>query len=198
MKFDLVLYFFQANGYAEFSKYYFMDQPVEDLLLLMAILVPLAIILWVVNHFPAEPPDFSERRMKATYLYEKQKSLYSPTELEFRELLNQIVGESYIVYYKVSLVDLLRVKSALNRNASHDARNRLQNRHVDYVVCRETDHSIVLIVELKKSSTDRMRDDFLVAAVGAAQIPLVRIPAKKPYTVELVRYQLKNHLDLFC
>jgi hypothetical protein len=79
----------------------------------------------------------------------------------------------------------------LSRSAYQTAFNRIQSKHLDFVVCGPSDLSIQFAVELDDSSHNKPsrqnRDAFLEQALAASEIPLFRFPVKKAYTFEEVR-----------
>lgn len=129
---------------------------------------------------------------QSDYPYVKQASLVSPAERSFLGVLEQALSVDYKVFTKVRLADIIKVKSGLDNSARTTAFNKISAKHIDFVVCSATDMSIVQLVELddKSHQKQQARDAFVDAALQAAGIPLLRVPAKQAYSVTEVREKL--------
>jgi very-short-patch-repair endonuclease len=122
--------------------------------------------------------------------YQKQPTLFTPAERSFLGVLEQVVGDQVRIMGKVRLADIIRVRPGLDPSSRQKAFNRIQSKHLDFVACDPHDLSIQFAIELddkshaKKGRQDR--DAFLNAAMQAAGVPLIRIPARKAYTLQEV------------
>jgi hypothetical protein len=65
--------------------------------------------------------------------YQKKWYLLSPAERDFYEALRQAVGNRYLIFAKVRLLDLLWLPQNLSNRQTH--MNRVQAKHVDFVLC---------------------------------------------------------------
>lgn len=76
--------------------------------------------------------------------------------------------------------------------------NRIDRKHVDFVLCDRQTLAVVAIIELDDSSHKRSRakrgDETKNKALAAAGIPMVRIAAKRGYTPADVREQISGML----
>lgn len=137
-----------------------------------------------------------KRQPTPSFPYRKQDRLFTPAERSFLGVLNQAVGDQYHIFGKVRLADVIKVKKGLSRPAQQSAFNKIQSKHLDYVVCDPGDLSIQFVVELDDSSHGqskrKSRDAFLDQALKAADVNLYRFPAKRAYSV----HEVKDHL--FC
>ena len=125
--------------------------------------------------------------------YSKKKFFFSAAERSFYEILRRMVPD-HTVFAKVRMCDVIAVsKGSGSWRTSH---NRIQSKHLDFLICDATLAPVVAI-ELDDSSharADRMaRDQFVDAALAAAEVPIVRIPAKRSYAVEDVRRLIFPH-----
>ena len=95
------------------------------------------------------------------------------------------------VFGKVRLADVLTVRKGLPKAEWQRAFNRISRKHLDFVLCRPHDLSVVCVVELDdkthRRSDRRERDVFLERALEAAQVPLVRVPSRRSYDVDALR-----------
>jgi hypothetical protein len=126
-----------------------------------------------------------------SYPYQKQNKLFTPAERSFLGVLEQAVSDQYRVFGKVRLADVIEVKSGVSRSVRQSAFNRIQSKHLDYIVCDPRDLSIQFAVELDDSSHSQTkrknRDAFVDQALRVAKVPLFRFPAKQAYSVREVR-----------
>jgi hypothetical protein len=106
----------------------------------------------------------------------------SPAEVSFYRVLKTMSGDSLIVCPKVSLNDIFYV-SHPEKNYAY--RNRIDRKHVDFLLLKAATLEPILAVELDDSShkqPERVKRDELVDRVfSAAGLPLVRIPVRRSY-----------------
>ena len=125
--------------------------------------------------------------------YEPARFLFSAAERSFLGVLDQAVGPEHRVLGKVRLADLAKVKGALNKSARQGALNRVASKHLDFVVCRTTDLSVVCAFELNDrshaSQRAQARDELVAQVCRTIGLPLVAVPAKQAYSVQEVREQ---------
>lgn len=128
------------------------------------------------------------------YPYVQTKALFSPAERSFLGVLDQAVGPGYRVFGKVRVADLALVKPGLSNSARQGALNRVGSKHVDFVVCRASDLSLVCAVELNDKShaskRAQARDELLRKVCRAIALPLFEVPAKRAYSIQELREQL--------
>lgn len=127
--------------------------------------------------------------------YEARKELFSPAERSFLGVLEQAVDGQYRVFGKVRLGDLIQPAKGYSRSQRTGARNRINQKHVDFVLCQPEILAVVGVVELDDSSHERKdrseRDDFVDQALESSGIPMVRFAARKCYAVVEVKSQLE-------
>ena len=126
--------------------------------------------------------------------YESAGVLLSPAERSFMGVLEQAVGSDYRILVKVRLADVLSVKKGLSRADWQMAFNRIQSKHLDFVLCQPNDYSIVCAVELDDSShaepKRQDRDNFVDEALKAAGVPLFRFSVKMNYSIQEIQKTL--------
>lgn len=126
--------------------------------------------------------------------YRRSTGLFSPAERSFLGVLEQAVGEQYRVFGKVRLADVVLPRRGLPRSEWQKAFNRISSKHLDFVLCKKGDLSVVCEIELNDKSHQqtkrRNRDQFLKQALHTADVPLVMFPAKSGYAVPEVRSQI--------
>jgi len=77
--------------------------------------------------------------------------------------------------------------------------NRVDRKHVDFLVCDPGTMRLILGVELDDASHDRAerrgRDRFVDGVFVAAGLPLARFPAQAQYNTDEVRAQLRQAME---
>ena len=128
--------------------------------------------------------------------YESRGHLLSPAERSFLGVLDQATEGEFRVLTKVRLADLIKTKPGIGPGERQKAFNKIQSKHLDFVLCDPDDYSIQAVVELDDSShsktSRRKRDEFVDRALESADIPVTRIPARRSYSVEQVRTTLEE------
>jgi hypothetical protein len=153
---------------------------------IIGILVVAAIVIAVVKGLLG-----SKREQGATFPYQKVPNLFSPAERSFLGVLEQALGDQFRVMGKVRLVDIIKVRSGMNGKGRQSAFNRIQGKHVDFVVCHAKDLAVQYVVELDDQSHDRAsrqdRDEFVDHALKAAGVPIAHFTVKRSYAVAEVQ-----------
>lgn len=123
--------------------------------------------------------------------YESRKFLLTPAERSFMAVLEQALEGKLKIMAQVRLADVVIVKNGLSPQARGAAFNRIQSKHLDFVVCDPKDFSILCAIELDDSSHAQERrqdrDAFVDGVMNAAGIKLHRFRVKQSYSVEEVR-----------
>ena len=129
---------------------------------------------------------------KKAISYVLNATLVTPAERSFLGCLDSVLPTEIKVFPKVRLADIFSVEKSSNRAARVSAFNRIQSKHVDFVLCRSDDLSPLAAIELDDKSHDRPdrqeRDKFLNDLFATSRIKLIRVKAQKSYdTGELIR-----------
>lgn len=161
------------------------------LLFILLVMVVLAVLL---GRFVGRARPGVATPSRLTFPYRRRKALFSAAERSFLGVLDREVEGRYRVFGKVRLYDVLDVIGAVSSSERKAAFNRVVQKHVDFVLCRPDDLSIVAAIELDDGSHERAgrqeRDLFVDAACRAAGLPLLRFPVKASYTAAEVRAAL--------
>jgi hypothetical protein len=154
-------------------------------------LVALGVV--IVIAFVIVTTTVARRRRRSPY---ERRRLLSPAELLFFHVLLQAVGDEYLVFAKVRVADLLRVRSGTSEPQAH--LNRIIAKHVDFVLCDRASVDPVLTIELDDSSHaqgDRpQRDKFLDDAFSGAELRLLRVPARRTYDPTALRADISSNV----
>ena len=131
-------------------------------------------------------------------VYYLKKSLFTPAECSFLGVLEPQLPLGVRVFGKVRLEDFLGVKKGLERGEGQAARNRINRKHVDFLLVRVNDLAPVAGIELDDSSHKaeerQERDAFVDSAFASAGLPLLHVAAQKAYNPAEVRTKLASLL----
>lgn len=157
----------------------------------------LFVLLRLLGLGPALPmPDDEGSADSVTDLpYRTRDDFLSAAERSFYGVLVAAIAGRALVFAKVNLADVLFVSGKEKRQSYH---NRIDRKHVDFLLCTLDTVRPVAAIELDDKSHERAdrvdRDAFVDAAFDAAGLPLVRFPAQRAYNVAEVARQLEPHL----
>ena len=128
----------------------------------------------------------------------RRRDFLSRAERSFFGALQQAVDQEGLIFAKVRLADLLAPAAGEASGGWQGAFNRIQSKHVDFVLCSLGDVVPKLAIELDDAShrqaRRKQRDQFLDAACQSAGLPLLRIPAHRDYGVQQLREQIAPFL----
>lgn len=116
--------------------------------------------------------------------YALRDDFLSPAEQSFCQVLRAVVGDRFLVCPKVALADLFFAKTGDARQ-NRIFLNRIDRKHVDFLLCEPKTMRPVVGIELDDKSHDRperqARDEFVDGVFAVAKLPLLRVPAKRGY-----------------
>ena len=128
--------------------------------------------------------------------YRLRDDFLSPGELAFYHVLVTTVDGTAAVLTKVNLSDLFFV-SRPRENAAY--RNRIDRKHVDFLLCDAATMRPRVGIELDDRSHDaanrQERDRFVERVFETAGLPLVRVPLRSRYSVNELRSLLAPHVQ---
>jgi hypothetical protein len=114
--------------------------------------------------------------------YRARRALLSPGELDFYNALEGNVGGHYTVCMKVRLADVIDCPRATWRMGYG---RLIAQKHLDFVLIDPMTTRIRAAIELNDRThrlrLRRARDQFVEAAMRAAGVPLLRVPAASAY-----------------
>ena len=132
----------------------------------------------------------------ASLPFEKQTYLLSRVERSFYEVLQRAVAPDMVVFPKVRLADVVKVRKGTEGWQSHY--NRISAKHIDFLLCSCDTLSPALVVELDDSSHGRpdrqSRDAFVDSALDAAGLPVLHIPARAGYDPAEIAAKVQSSL----
>ena len=150
---------------------------------------------------PLQSPAFSEpappsspliRHPEPAYPYRLRDDVLSRAEGSFFRVLTIALAGRWIICPKVGLRDLFFVPNTRD----YTPINKIDRKHVDFVLLDLTTLRPVLAIELDDQShrrPDRMeRDQFVEQVFRTAGLTLLRIPVQRSYQVEVLRQQIEQ------
>lgn len=132
--------------------------------------------------------------------YERREALFTPAERAFLVALRRAIGSDYLVFGKIRLGDIIQPRGPLSRQRYFQALGRVTSKHVDFALCDPRTLEVVLTIELddRTHQTDprrRERDVFIEGALGAAGVPLLRVPVQRGYDLEELQARIDSALQ---
>jgi hypothetical protein len=143
-------------------------------------------------------PKPKQAEKEASFPYHQRDDFLSPAEISFYHVLQSMVGDEAVVCPKWSLGDLFYAATG-DYGQNRSWMNRVDRKHVDFLVCDPGSMRPTLAVELDDASHERAqrqeRDQFVDRVFSAAGLPLARIPAQAQYNTDEVKAQLRQAME---
>lgn len=131
--------------------------------------------------------DQVEKDTAPQYPYHLRDDFLSAAELNFYRVLVTAVSDWAIIFTKVSLGDLFFAQTG-DRGQNQAYRNKIDRKHVDFLLCDPQTVRPILGIELDDKSHQRAdrqkRDQFVDQVFAAAGLPLAHIPVQRSYPTE--------------
>ena len=119
--------------------------------------------------------------------YTSNVRLLTDLELKFYSRLKEAIPRTHSISCKVRLEDIVSVKKNLDPKIRYGLRSRIKSRHIDFVLTRDYDSRIELLIELDDSTHSSRRarkaDHFKNEITAAAGIPLKRMTVSEDYDI---------------
>ena len=117
--------------------------------------------------------------------YELRSSIFSPAERSFLGVLENSLPNGVGLLAKVRLGDVFKPRKGLSPSLRTRAGNKINQKHVDFLLVRTTDLAPVAGIELDDSSHERddrkQRDAFVDEVFHSCKLPLLHVPVKATY-----------------
>lgn len=127
--------------------------------------------------------------------YRQRDDFLSAAELSFYRVLMLGLDDSYLVCPKVNLADIFFV---VRPNENQSYRNKIDRKHVDFLLCDPTSMKPKLGIELDDSSHARRdrqdRDQFVDQVFEASGLPLLRVGAATGYNPQRIGELVRDSL----
>ncbi len=172
--------------------------------LLRSILRTLGLSSTAVDNIIERVDDFlsesdGKQAGKPEYPYHLRDDFLSQAELSFYLVLKQAVSDKALICTKVDLGDLFYVKSS-DPSKFRIYTNKIDRKHVDYLLCDSKTVKPLLGIELDDKShqkSDRQaRDEFVEKVFKAAKLPLLRIRVQRSYSLSELETLLQQYIGV--
>ena len=145
------------------------------------------------------PKEINQTQNEKETNYQKQ-NLLTNNELNFYKDLLLIADKyGFNVLSKVRLADLIKVDPSLSNKEWWSNFGKIKSKHVDFVLARRSDLSVVLVIELDDFSHtryDRMeRDAFVDKVFKDVGIPILRVYNSNNLEKEILN-KIKNYKEI--
>ena len=130
----------------------------------------------------------------AKFPYVKKEYLMSEAEKKFFFVLKKILGNDYFIFSKVRMADLLYLPKMSNSNFYHYF-NKIQSKHVDFLICDKEDIRPLLVIELDDSThlkfNRHLRDELNDKIFEGVKLPILHIRISSDYDEESLLSQIR-------
>lgn len=145
-------------------------------------------------------PDYPpEPKQEEKSPYRLTQAFLSPAEISFYHVLQQAIGKHVVICPKVSLGDLFYPQTG-DRGTNQTWRNKIDRKHVDFLLCDPKSMQPLMGIELDDASheqaTRQERDQFVEEVFAVAGLPLFRQPVRHTYHVQELSTALSRQLGL--
>jgi very-short-patch-repair endonuclease len=127
-----------------------------------------------------------------TLPYRQRDNFLSAAELNFFHVLNRVAGNHFHVCTKVRISDLLYV---VQRRSNMGHANRIDRKHVDFVLCDPKTMQPALVIELDDASHQRKdrqdRDKLVDGAFTTAGMSILHVACQRSYNDEELKQQIR-------
>lgn len=158
---------------------------------------PGCLLGWLCDFLSPGPPGRIKRRPD----YRRVGSLLTPAEMAFHNTLRRCVMPEQVIYAKVRLADILNVASfrGMSRSQYLTLFNRINRKHVDFVICEINTLRPMLIIELDDRTHQRAdradRDRFLDRACQDAGLPVLHV-RNGSYNLQSLTQRVKDAIPV--
>ena len=128
-------------------------------------------------------PDSKPPNVKADSPYRMREHFLSTPEIALFRLLQQMVGDRYVVCPKVALTDIFTI---VRPNENVHFYNKIFRKHVDFLLCDPKTFKPAIAIEIVKPvarTETRANDQFMEELFSSEGIPLVHVPLGEKYDV---------------
>ena len=163
----------------------------------MYYLLFIIIIAIIIVYYFSEKHFENKKEDREAWPYKKKNYFFNQSERKFYYTLSDILGDKYFLFSKVRILDLLYLPKY--QQNSYLYRNKIQSKHIDFLVCDKQNIKPLLIIELDGNShlrKDRIeRDKFVNEIFRDAGLPIIHIKVSdsndKPYLFDIIGKEIE-------
>ncbi len=129
--------------------------------------------------------------------FDSKKSIFTPAEKNFQNLVEQAMGPKYRVLNRVKLSDIVTIRNGVSTRASQVAATNANTKYLDFVICDRTNMKLlgaIDLVDTQGRGYKIKKDWFVSGALEAATIPHIRIKVKANYTIDEISACINSRL----
>lgn len=127
-------------------------------------------------------------------VYVARTAVFTPAERSFLGVMDGVLPDGVSWLGKVRLGDVFVTRKGLSPSQRSSAWNRINQKHVDFLLVRVSDFAPLAGIELDDSSHDaddrKARDAFVDEVFRSANLPLLHVPAQSAYNPAELRKQI--------
>ena len=120
-------------------------------------------------------------------------NILTPTELSFYNVLRVLMGKNGTIQCKVRLGDIFEPTTR-----EYQYRNKINQKHIDFLVCNIETMKPIIGVELDDPSHNRKdrqeRDDFVDSVFKECCLPILHVKVSKEYDLKALTEEIKMAL----
>lgn len=133
----------------------------------------------VITQPSEEVPAVQEEEIKIEKLPYVKKNLMTKNEWAFYKQLKPIADKlNYAIICKTRVADLIDIQKGLTKSEWQTAFNRINKKHIDFILCKPENLLPVLLIELDDNSHDtekrKERDEFIEKVLNLTGYKLLR------------------------
>lgn len=132
----------------------------------------------------------------SVFPYGLQKQFLSPAEASFYRSLLEAMDNNLLIFPKPSLKEFISVTDQKNFQTHL---NRIDRKHVDFLLCDPKTLEPVFAIELDDASHRRaergQRDTFIETVLSGVELPLVRVPVRSSYNAQELQILFRNAVE---
>lgn len=156
------------------------------------------VVDFIVDLLAGEGKGGGAAAPSADFPYHLRDHFLSPAELSFCTVLRTAVNGRAALCSKVALGDLFYVKKGDDASRWRIYTNKIDRKHVDFLLCDPATMHPLVGIELDDSSHQRpdrqTRDTFVDGVFAAAKLPLLHVPVKRAYVTADIEAQIAPYL----
>lgn len=158
------------------------------------------VVDFIVDLLAGESKSDGGAALSAEYPYHLRDNFLSPAELSFYGVLRTAINGRAVLCSKVALADIFYVKKGEDASRWRIYTNKIDRKHVDFLLCDPVTMRPLLGIELDDSSHQRSdrqaRDTFVDGVFAAARLPLLHIPVKRGYITAEIEQQIAPYIGV--
>ena len=141
------------------------------------------IIATIIVYYFSEKKFKNKKEDREVWPYKKKDYFFNQSERKFYYTLSEILNNKFFLFSKVRISDLLYLSKYQKEKQRY--RNKIQSKHIDFIVCDKQNIKPLLAIELDGSShlrNDRIeRDKFVNEIFKDAGLPILHIKVCDSY-----------------